>query len=264
MRILGISRKRAVIKKHDLLIQDLPSSLQGLRIVQLSDLHHGRWISLEFIHKIIAQTNALNPDLILLTGDYIHDCMSQIEPVVRALGHLKPKIASIGVLGNHDWWQSGKKVRQAFRRVGIPFVDNDRLFISKRRRLVTQADSGLCIAGVGDLWEDEINIDAALDGVPADMPRILLSHNPDVAEHKALLEHRHRIDLMLSGHTHGGQVRIPKAVTPLLVGHRKKYLAGFAQGPICPVYISTGIGLSRIPFRLGVPPEIACFELRGI
>jgi predicted MPP superfamily phosphohydrolase len=95
------------------------------------------------------------------------------------------------------------------------------------------------------------------------MPRLLLSHNPDAAEDPRFLRARHRVDLMLSGHTHGGQVRLPVVGAPVIPSkYGQKYAAGLVQGPRCPVYVSRGLGLSGLPVRFGVPPEIVLFELQ--
>ncbi|MEO6436930.1 MAG: metallophosphoesterase [Tepidisphaeraceae bacterium] len=242
----------------------LPPALDGLRIVQLTDIHHGPNLSLDYVVRVVNATNALTPDLVLLTGDYVYRSPVYIEPVVQALGRLRARIAVLGVLGNHDWWEDPARTRDAFNRVEIPLIDNDRRFISPDRALTRGLPGeGVCIAGVGDYWEDETLFDDALDGVPRDMPRLLLSHNPDVAEDTRLL--RHRVDLQLSGHTHGGQVRLPFLGTPLTSSRfGSKYASGLVQGPVGPVYTSCGIGSTILPLRFRVKPEITLIELRAV
>ncbi|MEA2735462.1 MAG: uncharacterized protein QOE14_1913 [Humisphaera sp.] len=253
-------------------IRGLRPELSGLRIVQLTDIHHGPALSLNYVREVVAATNALKPDLVLLTGDYVHRSPLYIDPVVRELAELKAKIGVIGVLGNHEWWESAPITRVCFSSAGIPLIDNDRMFVSPDRKLVRGGtDQGLCIAGVGDLIEDRILFDDALRDVPLEMPRLLLSHNPDVAEYPPLVAAARaggasaaaaRIDLMLAGHTHGGQIWMPGLGT-LVVPSRfgQKYASGLVQGPVCPVYISRGIGTTVLPLRFGVPPEIAVIEL---
>lgn len=243
-------------------IRDLPPELEGLRLAQVSDVHHGPWLSLERVREVVRRTNALEPDLILLTGDYVYESASYIDPAIAALSELKAKIGVVGVLGNHDWWDRGRPMKSAFARHGLPLIDNARVILTRGRSLVPQAAEGLCLAGVGDLWEDIPNYDAALTGLPANMPRLLLAHNPDCAEDPKFLAGHHRVDLMISGHTHGGQVRIPGIGTPILPSrYGQKYASGLVQGPACPVFISRGIGLSGLPIRFGVPPEIVVMEL---
>ena len=128
------------------------------------------------------------------------------------------------------------------------------------RRLVAEAREGLALAGVGDLLQDKQDYRQALDGLPAAMPRLLLSHNPDVAEEAGLVRSGLRVDLMLSGHTHGGQLPYLPTVRSR---YGQKYVRGLVQGPVCPVFVCRGIGMVRLPLRLRVPPEIAVIELRA-
>src|SRR5262249_59370045 len=119
------------------------------------------------------------------------------------------------VLGSRDWWEDAERMRRALADAGIPLIDNDRRVLTPERRLVTAAETGLAISAVGDLWEDRQDYRRALDGLPASMPRLLLSHNPDVAEEAAFIASGLRVDLMLSGHTHGGQIRLPGVGAPI-------------------------------------------------
>ena len=126
----------------------------------------------------------------------------------------------------------------------------------------TTSAEGLCLAGVGDLWTDRQLYARALAGVPGTTPRLLLSHNPDIAEERAFVSSGFRVDLMLSGHTHGGQIYIPGLGTPILPSrYGQKYAQGLVQGPTCPVFVSRGLGTALLPLRVGVPPEIAVIEL---
>jgi predicted MPP superfamily phosphohydrolase len=231
--------------------------------VQLTDIHHGPNLSLDYVREVVAATNALRPDVVLLTGDYVYRSPRYIVPVVRELAELRGSIGVVGVLGNHDWWEDATMTRNAFAQAGIPLIDNSRIFVTPDRKLTANAHEGLCIAGVGDYLEDYTRFDAALAYVPESMPRLLLSHNPDAAEDPDLLALKPRIDLMLCGHTHGGQVRFP-GVGSMIVPSRfgQKYALGLVKGPACDVYVSRGIGTTILPIRFGVPPEIAMMELR--
>jgi predicted MPP superfamily phosphohydrolase len=255
-RRIGVSRRTFPVR-------GLAPELDGIRIVQLTDIHLGPWISLGYVNRALEIANGLEPDLILLTGDYVHRSPAYIAPAVDALKALRARIGIVAVLGNHDWWEGGALVREAFRGTEIPLIDNSRMFVTTERRLVRDASSGLCLAGVGDLWEDVVSFRRALAGVPDDVPRILLSHNPDAAEEKELLRGGYRIDLMLSGHTHGGQVRLPVLGTPIVPSRfGQKYAEGLVAGPACPVFVCRGIGMTVLPVRFAVPPEIAVIELR--
>jgi predicted MPP superfamily phosphohydrolase len=254
-----IEPRRLPITRLSHPIHNLPASLDGLSIVQIADVHHGSWIPLGYVRRVVRLVNELQPDIIVLNGDYVAGHRRYIAPVVKVLAELRARIAVLGVLGNHDWWEGVEETRHCFQKAGIPLIDNANRFLSPDRRLLsTVPDDGMCIAGVGDYWEDEVDIRAALKGAPKSMPRILLSHNPDVAEMPDLQHHDNRIDLMLSGHTHGGQVRVPFLGTPIVPSdYGQKYAQGLVQGPACKVYISRGIGMTVLPVRFGVPPEIA-------
>ncbi len=252
-------------------IRDLPPALRGLRLVYITDTHLGPRVSAPYIRSVLARAIALRPDVFLLGGDYIHNGPRQIAPAAALFA---PVVATgkpvVGVLGNHDWYADGPASAKALREVGIRMIDNGRAFLDAATRQLLPADShrapaagsALCIAGIGDLWQDRIDPAVALGGVPDAMPRLLLSHNPDAAEDPRLLGSApstaaHRVDLMLSGHTHGGQVRLP-FLPPLIVPSRFrfKYARGLVQGPAFPVLVSAGIGVSLIPVRIGVPPEL--------
>jgi predicted MPP superfamily phosphohydrolase len=244
-------------------LKGLPPELDGLRIVQLTDIHHGPTMSPNYVRQVIEAANDVNADLVLLTGDYVYRSPMYIQPVMNELAKLRGKIGVIGVLGNHDWWQDGPATKRAFREIGVPLVDNDRLFLTPDRKLLTSADRGLCIAGIGDYTEDVVDFERALANVPADMPRLLMSHNPDAAEDTRLSRGGYRVDLMLCGHTHGGQVWIPGIGTPILPSrYGQKYASGLVKGPVCDVFVCRGVGTTVLPMRFCVRPEVAVIEFR--
>lgn len=264
-----------VTRSYRLRIQGLPAGLDGLRAVQLSDTHLGPRIHAAYIKSAVERAIALRPDLFLLTGDYIHNGPAFIEPAAELF---RPLIATglpvIGVLGNHDWYSDGRAVSRAMDAIGVRMIDNRRIWLDEGTRQVSldQPRGGaLCIAGVGDLLTHYVDMAAALAGVREEMPRVLLAHNPDTAElaidrgpgHRVsrrvvtLAGQGMRVDLMLSGHTHGGQVRIPLLGTPAIPSRfGQKYAGGVVQGPRWPVVVSRGVGMSILPIRLGVPPEL--------
>ena len=243
-------------------VHDLPKSLNGLRLAQVSDIHHGPWLSIEHVRRVVEKTNALDADLILLTGDYVYDSPVYIEPVAAELAKLKSRIGSLAILGNHDWWHRGVPIKSALAQNGIPLIDNSRVMLTADRKIVNadtglKTEHGLWIAGVGDLWEDFPDYRAALHGLPAYQPCLLLAHNPDAAEDQKFLAGNYRVDLMISGHTHGGQAYVPglgTAWTPSRFGD--KYRCGLVQGPASQVFVSRGLGEAGVPLRLNCPPEI--------
>jgi len=257
-----IAPGRIRVRRETVAIKGLPDSLNGLTIAQLTDIHHDEWISLHHIRESVNLANSLKPDIVTLTGDYVTSNAALIKPCIKALAELRPKIGTVGVLGNHDWWADPKATRARLTDAGVAVVDNGRIFVDAQKRMTADATGGVCIGGVGDLWEDKIEPEKAFHRVPPEMPRLLLSHNPDVAEHQSLTQEGLRVDLMISGHTHGGQVRLPGMGTPIVPSSfGSKYAQGLVKGPVCPVQISAGIGLAMLPVRLNVQPEIVLMTL---
>jgi hypothetical protein len=260
---LFVETRRLSVTRRLFSVRGLPDPLDGLRVVQLTDIHLGPWTSVADVRRMVAAANALDPDLIALTGDYVLHSADYVAPVAAALAGLRARVGVVGVLGNHDWWEEGPLSKRALANAGVRMVDNGRVFVTPGRRLSESPREGLCVAGVGDLMTDEQHYDLALGGLPADMPRLLLSHNPDVAEERPFVASGHRVDLMLSGHTHGGQIRLPLIGSPVTMSrYGQKYARGLVQGPTCPVYVSRGLGMAMLPVRLGSVPEIAVIELR--
>jgi predicted MPP superfamily phosphohydrolase len=260
---LFVEPHRLEISRRSFPVRGLPPSLDGLRIVQLTDIHLGTWTSAAHVRALVEKANALEPDLIALTGDYVLRWPDYIPQAAAALSSLRAKVGVVGVLGNHDWYQDGPLSKRELEKAGVRMIDNDRVFLTPDRRLTDGVSEGLCLAGVGDLWCDVQLYDKALAGVPSEVPRLLLSHNPDVAEEQAFISGNYRVDLMLSGHTHGGQIRFPIVGAPVTMSrYGQKYARGLVMGPTCPVFVCRGLGMAMLPLRLGSIPEMAVIELR--
>ena len=252
----GILRTR----RYEIAVRDLPPGLDGLRIAHVSDTHYGPFVSMGYLEKAMEIVNASHPDLVLFTGDHVHYTPKSIGPGIGVLAKARGRLGAVAVMGNHEHWEGAEACRAEFRATGIPLVDNGRLYLTTSGLCDTPSDDALCIAGVGDLWEDEVSFARALDGVPVGMPRVVLAHNPDVAES---VDGEWRVDLMLSGHTHGGQIALPIVGAPVAPSrYGRKYLGGLCQGPICPVIVSRGVGVAGVPLRLGVPPEFGLITLK--
>ena len=254
-------------REYTIAIKDLPPSLVGLRIVQVSDTHLGPRIPESFIVQAYQMAMDLKPDLIVLTGDHVHDGTKENK---RAAELCRPLIQAcpmgvLGVLGNHDWWGDGNQLSSMLSEVGVRMIDNDRVWINATSRLVVESNpgNGLAVVGLGDLTDGVVHIDRAFSGVNPETPRLVLAHNPDTAEIEPLTgPGSPRVDLMLSGHTHGGQVRIPFLGTPIVPSwYGQKYAGGLVDGPNFRVLISRGVGMSMLPVRVGVPPEISVITL---
>ncbi len=258
-----ITPARLRVARHEIAIPGLPAALDGLRIGQLSDTHYGPYVGAAHIRRAVELVHAEEPDLIALTGDYVHRHRTTVAPGIALLGDLHAPHGVVAVLGNHDHWEGADACRAAFDAIGVPLLDNDRRFLTPHGlQAFALPGRSLAICGVGDLWEDAVDPVRALAGVPADCPRLLLAHNPDTAETLAG-DPAARFDLQLSGHTHGGQVRIPGLGTPVVPSrHGDRYAGGLCPGPRWPVVVSRGVGMAVAPVRAGVRPEVGLITLR--
>ncbi|MCG3125011.1 MAG: 3',5'-cyclic adenosine monophosphate phosphodiesterase CpdA [Phycisphaerales bacterium] len=251
------------VARYEVPIHGLPDSMRGLRLVQISDTHLGPRIPRDHIRRAVELTRRLLPDLVLLTGDYIHMGSWYIRPAAELFEPLvsasTPRLGVVAVMGNHDHYGDARQMTNELARIGVRVLNNDRTFVSWDASGLTDdaAAGGLCIAGVDDLLEGEVDHDAALAGVLSHTPRIMLAHNPDTSELLAGLPVAPRVDLMISGHTHGGQIAIPGYGPPVVPSrYGRRFARGLVQTSLCPMVVSAGVGMSIMPVRIGVPPEI--------
>jgi predicted MPP superfamily phosphohydrolase len=232
-------------------IPKLPRSWWGATVAFLADLHHGPYLSVSRLRDVVDRTNALEPDLVLLGGDYVSKEVKYIEPGIAELARLRARLGRFAVLGNHDHWKSASRTRAALDAAGIERLDNAGVWVER-------GGAPLRIGGVGDLWTDRQRLDRALGDATDRDAVLLLSHNPDYVEEIA----DPRVQLVLSGHTHGGQVVVPGyAVSWAPTRFGTKYLRGLCQGPWAQVFVTTGVGTSGPPVRLFCPPEIVHLTL---
>lgn len=232
-------------------IPNLPDSFVGFRIAFLSDFHHGPLTGLGFIQSAVERAMSLSPDLIALTGDYVDTSPEFIAPCFEVLSGLKAPAGVFATLGNHDHWESEPATQDAIAKSGFTNLRNKGTWLEK-------GGDRLRMAGVGDLWEDQQDYAQALSDTRDDETSIVLSHNPDVAEH---IEDP-RVGLVLSGHTHGGQVCIPGYGAPRVPSYfGEKYRYGLVQSPKTQVYVTSGVGVVDHHIRFGCRPEIALITL---
>ena len=245
-------------REYDLALPGWPASARELRIAVLADLHTGSpHNDLEKLHEVVHATNLAKPDLILLAGDFvIHGVVggSFVEPEAsaRVLRSLQAPLGVYAVLGNHDWWFDGARVRKALEGEAIPVLE-DRAIPLTFNQMV------FWLAGVSDFWEAAHDVRQALKGVDAESPVILVTHNPDVFP-----EIPDRVALTIAGHTHGGQVAVPgwgRPVVPSQFGER--YAIGHIVEGGRHLFVSSGIGTSILPVRFRVPPEISVVTIRA-
>lgn len=271
----AIEPNMIAVRRYRVPIRGLSASLDGLRIVQLSDTHLGPRVHESHIARAVEIALEEKPDLIALTGDYVHNGPG---PIDRAAELFKPLISSpgvigvVGVLGNHDWYAGGKRMGRALTDIGARMIDNDKVFLDVASRSLTSEApanpaAGLCFVGLGDLLTHTVEPERAFAGVHPDTPRVLLAHVPDTLELDSVrAPGGPRIDLALCGHTHGGQIRVPFLGTPGIPSeYGQRYAGGLIDASIaataCPVVVSRGLGTSIVPIRIGVPPEVVVVEL---
>ncbi|MBX3520101.1 MAG: metallophosphoesterase [Xanthobacteraceae bacterium] len=252
-------RYRLVTTSYRFTPPGFPKRAKPLRIAAIADLHAVEpWMPLSRIEEIVRATNALEPDLIVLLGDYVsaipRRLRSGIVPMQAwgaALAKLSAPLGTFAVLGNHDWYHEPEAVRATLIGNSIPVFEND------ATKLKTADGFEFWLAGLGDQVARRDDLVATMRAITDDAPALLLAHEPDIFPQVP-----ERISLTLCGHTHGGQVRIP-FLGPLIVPSR--YGTRYAYGHIVEegrhLVVSGGLGCTFLPVRVAMPPEIVLLEL---
>jgi predicted MPP superfamily phosphohydrolase len=237
----------------DLTFPELPNSFSGMRIVHISDLHIGEFYKKEHLKKVVAQVNQLKPDLLCFTGDLVEDNVDILKECIPILQQLHAPLGKIAILGNHDY-KIGKQgvVSDTLQKSGFTFLRNQHTALNKM-------ESQLFIAGVDDMFGGVPNIPASVQGIPPNQFTILLAHEPDLADTAV----QYPVQLQLSGHSHGGQVRLPFYGPIFTPDGAKKYVRGLKklQSSKLILYVNRGIGTTFLPFRFNCRPEITVMTL---
>ncbi len=238
----------------------LPPHLDGYTIVHLTDIHHNRIAGRRYLERIVAEANALDADMVALTGDFITHDPHRMEGCLDVLAGLRASDGLFATRGNHDIGLPAERMRALCNERGIFLLDNEHRIVCPGRgrsahwREAAEVGAGIVVAGVEDLWTGHAQPGLAFAGAPRDLPRLLLSHNPAVAE---LLTPCMAVGLQLSGHTHGGQVRPFRRSIRAFTDGTNRYVSGLVDGPHAQVYISRGVGSSALRVRWNCRPEIA-------
>jgi len=252
-------------------LKRLPPSFDGLKVAQITDIHSGRLVPTELIRTGVDLAQSTEPDLIVLTGDFITGAslfawsrLGGFKPrlfkeCLQELTRLSAPFGVYAVLGNHDFWSGPKvtaKVDQGLRDIGVKVLRNE---------LVPLVKDGqkLFISGVDDYWENSCKPHKAVQAAPLSACKILLSHNPDINKDLEILDNQ--VDLVISGHTHGGQVVLPLIGAPFLPSpFGQKYRSGLVRDGERQTYISRGLGVFFVPIRINCPSEITLLTLRRV
>jgi predicted MPP superfamily phosphohydrolase len=248
----GLVEPRAYeLTETDILIRELPPAFDGFRIAQVSDLHHSPIVPHADIERVCALAQSVKADLIALTGDYTTARPSYVWPCAEALGTLNASAGVWAVLGNHDHYTDAELTTRALRRARIEVLDN-------AHTVITRGGDELQLVGVDDWSWGKSDWGRAFRGVDRRRPTVLLSHQPAVLD----MPETESVSLILSGHTHGGQVSLPFIGAPVRFVNEFKYLRGHYQRGATQLYVSRGTGTVGLPVRLGARPEIAVLRLR--
>lgn len=248
------------LNRIPLTVRGLLPPFHGFKIAHLTDFHCGRHIPDGYLEQALERAQAEEPDVIALTGDFVDRGPKHAAKVARLFGQLKAPLGVFAVLGNHDF--SVHNSRGVRRHPNLHQTIAESLAFGGVRVLRNEAvrldrdGAGLVVAGIDDLWSRESDPHAALSRQCPDTPRIVLAHNPQSVEQFE----NHRADLVLSGHTHGGQVDLPVLGRVLLNRRAKRWAAGLYPHNGGHVYVNKGVGFGW-RFRFGVRPEVAVFTL---
>jgi uncharacterized protein len=241
---------RLTIEHQQIYLRRLPRALDGFRIVQLSDIHHSPFTSRQQIERAVQTASGLQPDIIALTGDYISKEREYAAPCAELLGKLRARHGIYAVLGNHDHWTDAALITDLFRAEGITVLINQGMRFEKN-------GAAFWLAGVDDTMVGLEDLPLALAGSSEDEMKLLLAHNPIILRRAA----RAGVDLVLSGHTHGGQVKL-MADRNAAGRPRRRVLKGLGSEGETQIYVTRGLGTVVLPVRFGCPPEVSLLELR--
>ena len=255
-----VSRHEISVITRNIPITDLPPAFQGYRVVQLSDFHLDEYTEPFFLEEVVAQVNRLAPDLVLLTGDYITRGSLTFVLDRRAAHRCAEILSTINcaqkfcILGNHDVAVNASMVTQALQARGLPVLRNS-------YETITVRGDSLHVGGTADPVTDIPDLSGAVPAHPSG-PVLVMIHAPDYVD--SVREHPsgHLVDLMLSGHTHGGQIRLPILGATILPPLGQKYVQGHFQFGALQLYVNRGLGTVGLPARWNCPPEISLFTLQ--
>jgi len=250
---------RPSIVREEILLKRWPARMDGFTIALLSDFHYDPIFSVHPIQSAVEIVNRARPDLVLLTGDFVTSPpfgdrsrgLADAEPCAQLLQKLQAPHGRWAVMGNHDVIAGTLQVTAALRAAGLAVLSNSAVPIEHN-------GGRFWLAGVGDALLKTADLHSALQPVPPDEAVILMAHEPDYADYVA----RYPVDLQLSGHSHGGQIRLPLAPPLYLPPLARKYISGMHRIGELILYTNIGLGTITIPVRLNCPPEVTLITVR--
>jgi predicted MPP superfamily phosphohydrolase len=261
--IIGLSKKiypqafetRVDINHINLTLPNLAPEFNDYRLVQISDIHIGTWMNRPRLCEAIDLVNRQHPDLVAITGDFVtYDPERFADDLTTTLRRLKSRDGVVAVLGNHDHWSGATAVRKILRASNVTELRNAVYTIHRGK-------ANLNIAGIDDHMTEFDHLDSVMAKLSPDGAAILLAHVPDFADISMATG---RFDLQISGHTHGGQVRLPRVGPPFLPRFGRKYPMGYYRIGEMHLYTNRGLGTGEIQVRLNCRPEITVFTLQSV
>ncbi len=251
---VSVQRTFARLRRVEVRVPGLPRELDGYRIAQLSDVHMGWHTPRERVRRWVDRINALGADLVAVTGDLITSGDRFVDAVAEELGRLRGRDGVALCMGNHEYFGDVRRLVAGLERAGVEVLRN-------RGRVVRRGGACYWLAGVDDTWQRLADVERALAGRPDGAPAIVLAHDPDLFDECAA----RGATLVLSGHTHGGQIALPLLFsrTVNFARLRHRYTAGSYRRGAAHLYVSRGAGTTGPPLRIGAPSEIALITLRA-
>jgi uncharacterized protein len=256
-KLFGINRLGSwtiEITNIEISIPGLAREFDGFQLVQISDFHFGSWLGRDFLEQAIDRVNNLAPDMVVITGDFVSFFPEKYsEDLVSCLKGLKSKEQTLAVLGNHDHWSDADEVRRVLSRCQIKELNN-------HVHCLKRGFARLYIAGVDDQLCKLDRLDIVTGLIPLNSVAILLAHEPDFADVSGVTG---RFNLQLSGHTHGGQIKIPLISKFFLPSKGRKYPSGLYNIEDMYLYTNRGLGTTWLNIRYNCPPEITLIKLKS-
>jgi predicted MPP superfamily phosphohydrolase len=251
------------LNELEIRIPNLAPAFGGFRFVQLSDFHCSRQVTPAYLRQAVDLALAQQPDVVVLTGDFVHKGYKYVQAVAACLSRLSAPGGVYAVLGNHDFSVRNalgfRRYKHLHRAVAAALSEHGIRVLQNESVRLQRGDGVLHLVGVDDLWSRVCDLERAFADLDGASPRVVLAHNPRTIE---FLNGR-RCDLMLSGHTHGGQINLPRLGRPTLGRRARRFAAGLYRYRGSHVYVNKGIGFG-FRFRFGVRPEVAVLTLQPI
>jgi predicted MPP superfamily phosphohydrolase len=240
-------------------LRRLPAAFDGFRIALLCDLHYGWFVQPSYVTRIIQHLRQAQPNIAVLGGDMVEHTRVRAAALAERVAPLAQAIPTYGVLGNHEYHGRVKEFLRRFRAAGVEVLVNEHCLIGPDGRPASGFGPAIALLGLDDYGRGSPDFQAAADGLQPGTFTILLGHSPDLADD---LGPRAGVDLMLAGHTHGGQIRL-LGWAPITFTRNRSYLSGLTAGPAFPLYVSRGLGMTGLPLRIGADAELPVLTLRS-